>query len=179
MRKTRNLLITIVLALLAVMLIAISSCGCKHEFGDYQVTENATCTQTGMKEATCNLCGEKEFVEIPKDITAHAYGEWIVDSEPNCIVAGAKHRVCTLCGHNETQAMAENENYHTSLNAWQTIIEPTCSKDGKQERECACGYKESAILPKLTEGGHTYGEWAISIEPTCSSEGQRIRYSGF
>lgn len=171
----KSLLLLSILAFIMVSLL-MSSCKCKHEYGEYQVTENATCSSVGVKEAICNLCGEKEFVEIPKDITAHAYGEWIVDSEPNCILAGAKHRVCSLCNDIDAQAMAENENYHTFLNAWQTIIEPTCSKDGKQERECACGYKESAILPKLTEGGHTYGEWAISIEPTCSSEGQRIRY---
>lgn len=171
----KSLLLLSILAFIMVSLL-MSSCECKHEYGEYQVTENATCIKVGVKEAICNLCGEKEFVEIPKDITAHAYGEWIVDSEPNCILAGAKHRVCSLCNDIDAQAMAENENYHTSLNAWQTIIEPTCSSDGKQERECACGYKESAILPKLTEGGHTYGEWAISIEPTCSSEGQRIRY---
>lgn len=171
----KSLLLLSILAFIMVSLL-MSSCECKHEYGEYQVTENATCSKVGVKEAICNLCGEKEFVEIPKDITAHAYGEWIIDSEPNCILAGAKHRVCSLCNDIDAQAMAENENYHTSLNAWQTIIEPTCSSDGKQERECACGYKESAILPKLTEGGHTYGEWAISIEPTCSSEGQRIRY---
>ncbi len=171
----KSLLLLSILAFVMVSLL-MSSCECKHEYGEYQVTENATCSKVGVKEAICNLCGEKEFVEIPKDITAHAYGEWIVDSEPNCIVAGAKHRVCSLCNDIDAQVMAENENYHTSLNAWHTVIEPTCSSDGKQERECACGYKESAILPKLTEGGHTYGEWAISIEPTCSSEGQRIRY---
>lgn len=176
MRSFKKSLLLLAVLAFALISLLMSSCKCKHEFGEYQVTENATCTQAGVKEAICNLCGEKEFVEIPKDITAHAYGEWIVDSEPNCILAGAKHRVCSLCNDIDAQAMAENENYHTSLNAWHTVIEPTCSSDGKQERECACGYKESAILPKLTEGGHTYGEWAISIEPTCSSEGQRIRY---
>ena len=175
MKHLRNLLSVVFLIVAILSMLVLMSCQCKHEYGEYQVTKEPTCSAVGIKEAACTLCGEKEFVEIPKDITAHAYGEWIVDLKPNCLTAGAQHRVCSLCNNTEEQAMSKDENYHTYLNAWHTTVEPTCSREGKQEQECACGYKATAILPKLTEGGHTYGEWAISIEPTCTEKGQRIR----
>ncbi len=176
MKTLGKLFSVIFLVAFTVSMLVLVSCQCKHEYGEYQVTQEPSCSAVGIKEAACTLCGEKEFVEIPKDITAHAYGEWIVDLQPDCIVAGAQHRVCSLCKDIDAQAMDSDENYHRYLNAWTTTLEPTCSADGKQERECACGYKESAVVPKLTEGGHTYGEWAISVEPTCSEGGQRIRY---
>ena len=38
---------------------------CKHEWGDWQVTIDPTCTQAGTKMHVCNLCQNKEFDTVP------------------------------------------------------------------------------------------------------------------
>lgn len=164
------------LLLVSTLLMAfLTSCECKHEYGEWTTTLEANCTDAGLKERVCSLCQEKESEEIPVVKDAHSFGEWIVDLEPTCSSIGIKHRICTVCNEHESENIDENKDNHL-FEEWITVKEPTCSKDGKKERACPCGYKEEAIVSKLTEGGHTYGEWSISIEPTCSEGGQRIRY---
>ena len=171
----KKVLLVAFLLTLTILAVFLTSCECKHEYGEWQTTLETNCTKAGLKERACTLCGEKEFEEIPVVKDAHSFGEWIVDLEPTCISLGVKHRICSLCQAPESVNIEENKDAHI-FGEWVTIVEATCSKDGKKERECPCGHKEEAIVSKLTEGGHTYGEWAISIEPTCSEGGQRIRY---
>ena len=69
-------------------------------------------------------------------------------------------------------ASVSSECYHKWGN-WVTVVEPTCTDYGKQERECEkCHLKQEAVI---TTRGHTFGEWATFSEATCTSEGMRIR----
>lgn len=52
---------------------------CPHSFGEYQVTEPATCDKAGTEERVCTLCGATESREIPVGHTV-------------------ENGVCTRCG---------------------------------------------------------------------------------
>ena len=63
--KTQRKLLASALCFLTVVLLVVglSACGrkdCTHEWGDWTVKTNATCTEAGVQERTCSLCGEVE-----------------------------------------------------------------------------------------------------------------------
>ncbi|MBQ7778871.1 MAG: leucine-rich repeat domain-containing protein [Clostridia bacterium] len=85
-----------------------------HSYGDYKVTKNATCAETGTETRYCTLCDSSDSREIPKK--DHAYGDdyehddvshWI-----ECGSCGEKkdqdfHRlgddlICDVCGYETT-----------------------------------------------------------------------------
>lgn len=173
MKKIIALTLT-VLALIT-LVVALSACNtCEHEYGEWTVTTEATCSQAGQRERECLSCGEKETQEI-KATGAHTYGEWETITNSSCVAKGEAKRACLVCGGIEKKEVAINENGH-NFGEWNVIREATCSRQGEKARTCSlCNTTEKVIIKKLTEGGHTYGEWQISIEPTCSKEGQRVK----
>ena len=78
-----------------VLLLSLSSCGilnsifpkdtCQHEWSNY-IAKAPTCTENGIMEKNCNLCGLKQYEEIFS--SGHSY----------------KNSVCSVCGKNKTDA---------------------------------------------------------------------------
>ena len=66
-----------------------------------------------------------------------------------------------------TEVLTETEH---SWSEWTTILAPTCTATGTQQRECACHYVETKTLSMVP---HTEGEAVIenNVEPTCAKEG--------
>lgn len=52
------------------LLLALSACGHEHKFSDFITTKVVTCTESGIRERTCE-CGEKETQEIASP--GHSY----------------------------------------------------------------------------------------------------------
>lgn len=68
---------------------------CQHEYGEWQVVKEQTCTENGLEEMTCNKCGKKESKTIKAD---HKwYSEWTVDVEPSYQKDGEKSHHCLRC----------------------------------------------------------------------------------
>ncbi len=70
-------------------------------------------------------------------------------------------------------AAAEGQGKHEhNWSRWKLKQEPTCSKNGKRQRECSiCGATEDLVIEKL---GHEAEEWTYTKEPTCQKDGERI-----
>ena len=66
-----------------------------HVFGDWKITEEATCTTTGTKTRACTVCGKVETVTIAK--TAHKYVNTVV--KPTYTAQGYTLHTCTKCGY--------------------------------------------------------------------------------
>lgn len=66
-----------------------------HLYTKEQVTKQPTCTQTGTKLLTCEICGRTKTEEIEK--TEHKY-IWVTDKFPTQTEEGSKHQECQLCG---------------------------------------------------------------------------------
>ncbi len=60
-----------------------------------------------------------------------------------------------------------------SYSSWETLTQPTCTKDGILQRACSCGHKEQTTISALD---HAYGEGEIIKAPTCTERGQ-INYT--
>ena len=143
-----------------------------HDYGDWKVIKEPTCTETGTKQKTCNSkdrvpCDKPTVTEtIPAK--GHSWGEWKVTKEATCKEGGTKTRSCSVCGATESQSTPKTDH---RWGAWKTVKEATCSETGKRQHRCAvCGELETKIIKKTL---HTAGEWEITKEPTCKTRGHR------
>ncbi len=66
-----------------------------HSFGEWNITKDATCTETGLKERICARCDAVEEVEIP--VTHDFEAEWTVDKDATATEDGIMSRHCTKC----------------------------------------------------------------------------------
>ena len=68
-----------------------------HTAGDWTVTKNATCKETGTKVKKCTVCGtQMETANVEK--TGHTAGDWTVTKAATCSTDGTKVKKCTVCG---------------------------------------------------------------------------------
>ncbi len=118
MRNNKILSILIIIVLLALL----TSCGCKHEwkvatctepqtctkcgktegnalghkYGGEKILEEPTCTESGTKESTCTVCGEKEITEIPA--IGHVWVFVNTETVATCTEVGKENYKCSICG---------------------------------------------------------------------------------
>lgn len=139
---------------------------CKHEWGKWKVTKEATCTEKGKRERTCKICGKKQTETIKA--TGHSWNKWKVTKEATCVNKGSRTRTCKVCGERETEQFYAEHTW----GAWRMTKEPTCTEKGERERKCkVCGKVSTQALDKLP---HDY-EWEVIVETTDHSAGTRAK----
>ena len=67
-----------------------------HVWGDWYLAAAPTCTEEGILEHDCSICGESETESVPA--SGHTWGEGIVTAEPTCTEEGSREYVCSACG---------------------------------------------------------------------------------
>ena len=74
-------------------------CGGDHQWGDWEITIEPTCTEEGMKALTCSACGR----QITETIEAldHFFGEWYGADDFDCTLGGTVRKDCQRCGLSE------------------------------------------------------------------------------
>ena len=132
----------------------------EHSFGEWVVTTEPTCTETGIETRTCE-CGETETREI--DMIDHSFGEWIMTFEPTCTDQGIEFRECEVCGQTEGRYVdALGHDYEA------VVTEPTCTEGGYTTYTCSrCG--DAYVTDETDALGHDYE--AVVTEPTCTEGG--------
>ena len=130
-----------------------------HDWSDWTVTNEATCTAKGEKTRSCQRkgCNETQTEEI----AAKGHTEVIDPAvEPTCTKPGkteGKH--CSVCNEvlvAQTEIPAKG---HTWTAASCTAPR-TCS---------VCGETDGEPL------GHDWGEWTVTAEATCTEKGEKTR----
>lgn len=147
---------------------------CEHVMGEWTVTKEATCTETGTKERSCTKdgCDYKESQEIPA--LGHAWSEeFTVDKEATCTEKGSKSKHCTRC--DAKTEITEIPAVGHEFGEWVVTKESTCTEKGVQERTCTVdGYKETQEIPAL---GHAWSEeFTVDKEATCTEKGSKSRH---
>ena len=72
-----------------------------HNFSDYKITKEPTCTINGNKERTCSRCGYIEKTII--GVSGHKYGNFVTTKEASCFEKGKRTKTCTACGKQENE----------------------------------------------------------------------------
>lgn len=85
---------------ISVLLCILTACGHEHIWGEWKILKEATCTEEGVKERTCE-CGKTENVTITK--TSHSWGAWKQDKPCDLY----EYIRCTECGEERESRIAE------------------------------------------------------------------------
>ncbi len=140
---------------------------CKHEWGEWTVEQEATCTKPGYRYRYCDICGLRDEKETKK--LGHEYGKWTVNREATCTKAGERQRTCSVCGYVQSETI---EKIPHEYGKWTVTEKATCSETGERYRKCKeCGYRQTQTLEKTA---HSYGAWTILRAATCTEVGQRV-----
>ena len=155
---------------------------CDHSYGEWELTEEATCTEAGTETRTCSICYDTDTRVIP----ANGHTE-VIDAAiaPTCTATGlteGKH--CEVCevvivvqeeiqalGHTSGEPVRENE------------VAATETENGSYDEVVYCTVCDEE-LSRVTKtipatGGtvcdHEYGEWVVTKEATCTETGTKTR----
>ena len=74
-----------------------------HNFGDWQVTKEPTCTQEGKKIVYCTVCEYEKEETIPAK--GHSFGIWETTKVPTETEVCQMQRECEVCGKTETKEL--------------------------------------------------------------------------
>ena len=68
-----------------------------HVVGEWRVTKNATCKETGTKVKECTTCGTQiETADVEK--ADHTPSDWTVTKAATCSTNGTQVKTCIVCG---------------------------------------------------------------------------------
>ena len=142
-----------------------------HAFPEdgFQVQDEATCEEDGLKTCVCERCGET----ISEVIPALGHDPVAEEGAPaTCVKDGSTGEVvCKRCG----ETLEESEVIPALGHDWGApvvIEEAKCLFDGEQERTCErCGETVKEKIPAL---GHDPVS-VPDVEPTCETSGVRGR----
>jgi len=62
----------------------------QHDWGDWTITRQATCTQAGSRARICDRCSYTQTETIPK--SSHSWGNWKTTVEAACTSQGQQTR---------------------------------------------------------------------------------------
>jgi hypothetical protein len=135
-----------------------------HDFSDWTVSKEATCTEAGQETRTCERCQETETREIPAK--GHDYKVTVV--EPTCEEEGYTLHECTVCGHAYRDEFVDASGH--GVTEIRNAKEATCTEAGYTgDIYCTvCNElvtRGEVIAPK----GHTLRDTVVV--PTCTTGG--------
>ena len=137
-----------------------------HSYGEWTVTENATCVKEGKETKTCTKCGDVQTRSMAK--TAHTEVS-IPGTEPTCTQPGLTDgSKCSVCGKIlKEQEVTKPATGHV-YGEWTVVEEATCTKNGTKTATCTkCGDVKKENIPAI---GHKE-EVIPEVAPTCGKAG--------
>jgi len=139
-----------------------------HNYGEYVLALEPTCTEQGYYASVCANCGHTLYDYIGAN--GHTIGEWYVVLEPTCTEYGREEAACVDCGEIVTRDISPIGH---SYSDWE-IVEATCTEYGYEQRTCRnCGYVEEY---QLYPTGHSWSETEVLLEATCTDYGADGHY---
>ena len=173
---------------------------CAHSFGDWRIT-NATCTEDGVKQRSCSVCGKTEKKTV--SAVGHSWNDGMVTVSPkDCFDVGAREFSCKVCGKNKTEPINGKHTFGEWTYEDYTYIvyeDPNNPHDGYEDevvpshrkaRTCGeCGYKEYGNTPdhscRKGSKNHTVttvkeGTCTVpaTMRSTCKICGWYVEYDG-
>ena len=119
-----------------------------HAYGEWTVSEEATCTKEGKKISVCQNCGDTQTETIP----APGHREEIIPAKkPTCEEPGLTEGIrCSVCGEILKEQKTEGEATGHNFSEYKTTKAATALNTGVKTRTCGvCGKKETITIPKL------------------------------
>lgn len=141
---------------------------CVHDWSEWTVYREATCTREGLRTRSCRLCGKVDVEEIEK--LPHEYSQWYVVREATCAEEGEQVRWCKDCGAEDSELI---EMVPHEFGEWVVTRQASCALEGVRTHWCVnCDFKEEEPIRKLP---HQYGAWRVTVQATDHSAGTRAK----
>ncbi|MBR7098635.1 MAG: hypothetical protein IKC59_04400 [Clostridia bacterium] len=143
-----------------------------HDYSDWHLTAEPSCTKEGEQQRSCNLCGVTQIQTLSK--TPHRYQEaWTQDQAPSCARDGSRSRHCEDCNA-RTDEEVISATGHT-FGAWAVTVHPTCEEKGSECRVCQDCLEVQTR--ELDAKGHDFSTaFTTDKEATCDEKGERSRH---
>ena len=140
---------------------------CPHDFGEWKVTQEPTCSAPKVESRYCKICGILD--ERDGDFGDHKWSDWNVTKQATCKEDGQRTRTCSICGKTETETIPKGSAHQ--FGNWTTVKEATCTAEGQRKHTCSiCGKEETETIPKAA---HKFGQWKETKKATCSKKGEK------
>lgn len=151
----------------------IPALGHAYREGEYEVTQEPTCTEEGVKEYVCMRCGEEQKEVIP------ALDHDPVETKPKvpaaCEQTGLTSEiVCARCGEvlQEQEVIPALDHDPVETVA---AVKPTCTETGYTS-EIVCSRCKEVLqareeIPNL---GHAWGSPVVTRNPGCIYAGEKL-----
>ena len=144
---------------------------CDHQWSLVS-SKPATCTEQGLKEYRCSLCGKEKTKKIPA--LGHKWGTCTIVTRQTCTEDGLIRCFCTRDpSHFEDKVQPAPGH---SWGNWTMLKVPTWDEPGLSERKCQrCDSIQEQHLPSLAE----QEEYALQliVFPDPESGGEEIQYA--
>ncbi len=126
-----------------------------HVEGEWNITNEATCTTSGSKEKRCTLCKALIATEIIL-YTGHSYGSWETTQSATCTNPGTEVIKCITC-----KVVLQSREIAATGHNWNDGVittQPSHITFGEKTYTCNnCSVTKTEQVAKITE--HTYSGW--------------------
>lgn len=102
----------------------------RHQYGEWVVVKEATCTEDGTQVRTCKVCGQEQTKTI---IATHQWSDWYFYIAPTCSAQGTRERTCFVCDAKEVESVPKTGHSYTE---YEYVVEPTCEQEGIMRYYC-------------------------------------------
>lgn len=153
--QKRFVALIVSVVLFALCAVVLTSCGeCDHDYGEWVVTKEATCTTPGEAYRVCKLDAEHIDTKVIEP-AAHTYGEYVSDGKVTCTTNGTKTATCSVCGYKNT--VLENALGH-SFTTYTTGDSATCTTGVPETATCEREGCDATDVKYVGDAlGHSYG----------------------
>ena len=141
-----------------------------HDYGEWKITKDPTCTKYGVKKRYCKRCDEFDLDVI--DPTGHQHTKLIDQKLATCEEKGYSGDVycedCRIIIQDGTEIAATGHDWDDG----KITKEPTQTSTGIKTYTCkTCKKTKEETIPMLK--GHNWDQGTITKQPTCTEQGEK------
>ena len=138
--------------------------GQEHTYGSWSVTTKPTCTDAGVQERICSVCGAKDTGSV--EPLGHDFsGEGTTTKSPTCTEPGILELTCSRCGATTTRIIDPLGHKWN----WEVTQEATCQAPGVETGTCSVC---NAVDTKpISQKEHRWNSGVITTLSTCTTTG--------
>ena len=163
-----------------------SSSAHTHNWGSWQTTKEATCTETGEQKRTCSGCNEEETQSI--NALGHNWNAGVVTKEATAEEEGIKTFTCQRCGATKTESIPKimrPDNYDIDLGSVETAnvtvnfneVTNNCMVSPKVKAYVDAMEEQELTLDRPYHFSSLYGPDDYSKIASASDKGDGVTYA--
>ncbi len=154
-----------------------------HQYGEWSVTEPATCGETGLETKSCTVCGYS-VTSVIEATGAHNWQEGTVTQQPTCETAGKRTDTCSECDATKEVTLAKHSHALVATEA----VDATCETAGNIAYytcgDCQTKFLDATAFVQVADDAQLVvaatGHSATLVkgkEATCEAEGVKDYYA--